>query len=300
MKSFLRALAFAAVLLWLQDGARAVRPDDDHPHSSSRPRRRLEPNANIAAIIDEEISKGVKHPRFTLTAAIEITSQKNRLRSLSSGTAELFEVHVVLTDPSVTESTSISANGGESHPANSTTKLLVADHHVADESSSTFVILAVDEDNGSVKGIIQKDNRLVKWVQEAGETAVVSDASFNPPKDWTCGVDEIILDEDATRHLEKNRQHSREHDHHHSDSHDHDHFDLTNIKNFAELLGIEKMNLQSQQRRVYATDDWPNEYSYQVDMYIEVDTAMVHHHDPNDASNMPNTVAYINALMTGK
>eukprot|EP00956_Cyclotella_meneghiniana_P024609 scaffold49680_cov63-Cyclotella_meneghiniana.AAC.2 len=297
MKSFLRALAFVALLLGLQDGARAVRPDDDHPHS--RPRRRLEPNANIAAIIDEEISKGVKHPRFTLTAAIESTSQQNSLRSLSSGTAELFEVHVVLTDPSVSESTSISANGGESHSANITTKLLVADHHhVADESSSTFVILAVDEDNGSVKGIIQKDNRLVKWVQEAGETAVVSDASFNPPKDWTCGVDEIILDEDATRHLEKNRQHSREHDHHHSDSHDHDHFDLTNIKNFAELLGIEKMNLQSQQRRVYATDDWPNEYSYQVDMYIEVDTAMVRHHDPNDASNMPNTVAYINALMT--
>lgn len=302
MKSVLRVLSFGALLAGVQQhGAHAAHLGDDRQHS--RPRRRLEPNANIAAIIEDEISKGVKHPRFTLTATADSTaSQQSGLRrSLNSETEEeLFEVHVVLTDPSVTDATSISINGGESKPANSTTKFLVADHHAdVSESSSTFVILAVDEENGSVKGIVQKDDQLVKWVQESGETAVVSDASYDPPQDWTCTVDEVTLDGETSRHL-KNREDSHGHDHSHNhghSSHSHNHF---NLGNFAEQLGIEKMNLRSQRRRIYATDDFPSSHSYQVDMYIEVDTAMVNHHDPTDAVYMPNTVNYINALITGK
>ena len=61
-------------------------------------------------------------------------------------------------------------------------KFLVADHHAdVSESSSTFAILAVDEENGSVEGMVQKDDQLVKWVQQSGETAVVSNASYDPP-----------------------------------------------------------------------------------------------------------------------
>ena len=304
MKSWFGVLAFGAVLAVVQqDGAHAAHPGDDRQHSRPR-RRRLEPNANIAAIIEEEISNGVKHPRFTLTASVKSPASQNGLRrNLNSETdGELFEVHVVLTDPSVTEATSISINGGESKPANSTTKFLVADHHadVSEESSSTFVILAVNEEDGSVKGIVHKGDQLVKWVQESGETAVVSNASYDPPQDWTCNIDEIALDAETSRRLAKNKNREGSHDHdddHSHSSHSHNHF---NLGNFAQQLGVEKMNLQSRRRRIYATDDWPNEYSYQVDMYIEVDTAMVNYHDPNDTSNMPNTVNYINALMTGK
>ena len=305
MKSLIRALAFGAVLAAVQqDGAHAHATHLGDEHQHSRPRRRLEPNANIAAIIEDEISKGVKHPRFTLTASVESPASQNGLRrNLNSETdGELFEVHVVLTDPSVTEATSISINGGESKPANSTTKFLVADHHadVSEESSSTFVILAVNEENGSVKGIVHKGDQLVMWVQESGETAVVSNASYDPPQDWTCNIDEIALDAETSRRLAKNKNREGSHDHdddHSHSSHSHNHF---NLGNFAQQLGVEKMNLQSQRRRIYATDDWPNEYSYQVDMYIEVDTAMVNYHDPDDAANMPNTVEYINALITGK
>ena len=42
-----------------------------HQHRHSRPPRRLEPSDNIANVIDEEIAKGITHPRFTLTAALE-------------------------------------------------------------------------------------------------------------------------------------------------------------------------------------------------------------------------------------
>ena len=271
---------------------------ENRHNSKPRPRprrRRLEPADNIVDVINEEISKGVKHPRFTLTAAFEDTTQQSRLRRFytrnSDTTPEPFTVDVVLTDPSITEATSFSVDGGESKLTNSssTTKFLVADHNT--DSSSSFAILVVDLESGSVKGIVQKDQQLVKWVQDAGEAAVVSDASFNPPSDWTCSATGTVVG----RNLEENHDHSS-HDYDHDSYHD---FNLANVKNFTNQLGIERMNLQNR-RRIYATDDWPNEYSYMVDLYIEVDTAMVTNHDPSDAANMPNTINYINALITGK
>ena len=272
----------------------------------SKPRRRLEPTANIAEIINEELSKGVKHPRFKLTAFNTIFQPSGMKRSFirnSAYTSEPFEVDVVLTDPSVTDATSFSVSGGESKQANSTTKFLVADPQTVDESASTdFAILAVDEESGTVKGIVQKGDQLVKWVQDPGSAAVVSEASFTPPQDWTCTVNEEVGDEETRRRLEGMHTHDhRHHDHEGSQepTHSHNHFNLGNIENFAAQLGIEKVNLQSH-RRLYATDTFPNEYSYQVDLYIEVDTAMVTAHDPSDSVNMPNTIAYVNALITGK
>lgn len=45
-------------------------------------------------------------------------------------------------------------------------------------------------------------------------------------------------------------------------------------------------------------DPIPLHRSHQVDLYLEVDTPMVNFHDPNDHDNMPNTIAYLNALIT--
>jgi hypothetical protein len=278
-----------------------IKPDQ---RRYSEPRRRLEPTANIAAVINDEISKGVKHPRFTLTAAFDsgATQTGGSTRSFrNSATPQSFEVDVVLTDPSVTDDTSFSVNGGESKSANSTIKFLVADHQ--SPTDTDFVILAVDEESGTVKGIVQKGTQLVKWVQDSGGVAVVSDASFDPPQDWTCDVNVVEqgVDIATRRHLEENQKHDHDDSHHHHDHHHHGHghdsFKLGNIADFAAQLGIEKVNLQSR-RRMYATDTFPNAYSYQVDLYIEVDTAMVTTHDPNDAQNMPNTIIYINALIT--
>eukprot|EP00956_Cyclotella_meneghiniana_P004151 scaffold5102_cov76-Cyclotella_meneghiniana.AAC.5 len=214
-----------------------------------KPRRRLDPTDNIVEVIDEEISNGVKHPRFTLTAAFEDTTQQSRLRRFhtrnSATTTEPFTVDVVLTDPSITEATSFSVDGGESKPANSSsTKFLVADHHT--DSSNSFAILVVDVESGSVKGIVQKDQQLVKWVQDPGDVAVVSDASFNPPSDWTCGATGTVVG----RSLEEDHDHSS----HDADHYSHHDFNLANMKNFTAQLGIERMNLQNR-RRVYATDD---------------------------------------------
>lgn len=260
----------------------------------SKPRRRLELTANVADVINEEISRGISHPRFTLTAAY-VAQPSGFMRSFRNSAApETFELDVVLTDPSVTEATSYSIGGGESKQANSTAKFLVADHLSVD--STDFAILVVDEEAGTVKGIVQKNNQLVQWVQYPGEVAFVSEASFDPPQDWTCTVVEEQGDEETRRRLQEGgRHHHNEHSHHHK--HSHHHFNLANIENFAAQLGLEKVNLQSR-RRTYATDTFPNKYSYQVDLYIEVDTAMVNAHDPTQPTTFPNTILYINALIT--
>jgi hypothetical protein len=49
---------------------------------------------------------------------------------------------------------------------------------------------------------------------------------------------------------------------------------------------------------LYLTDDFPDKWSYQIDIFMEVDTAFVNFHDPSDSTNMPNTIAYVNALVT--
>ena len=250
-----------------------------HQHRHSRPPRRLEPSDNIANVIDEEIAKGITHPRFTLTAALE--------GSYAFDASEPFEVDVVLTDPSADKTTTFSVDGGESKPIFSNTKLLIADNH--DGTSSNFAILEVNEELGTVKGIVQKDNKLVKWIQDAGGDAVVSETNFDPPKDWTCNV------KDGSKHGIFKRGLEESHDDH--DHHGHSHDFEANIVNMANHFGLGTAKMQSH-RDLYATDDFPNAYSYQVDLYIEVDTAMVTNHDPTDSVNMPNTIAYINALIT--
>lgn len=266
---------------------------NEHDDNSKRrlSHRRLEPTANIASAIEEEIAKGIKHPRFTLTAAFE--------SSAFIVAPEPLEVQVVLTDSSVNEATTFSIDGGPSQPAAlENAKLLIADHHA--DSTSNFAILTVDGKDGTVSGIVQKDNRLVKWVQSAGGAAIVSEANYDPPQDWTCHVDSETKDETPKRRLGETHHRGHEHNHYrhnHNHGHSHNHFDPANIQDMTKHLGIDNVKVQSH-RRTYATDTFPNEYTYQVDLYIEVDTAMVTKHDPNDAVNMPNTIAYVNAVIT--
>lgn len=50
-------------------------------------------------------------------------------------------------------------------------------------------------------------------------------------------------------------------------------------------------------RKAYATDSFPNAFTYQVDLFIDVDDALVNKHD-TDTVNFPNTIMYVNALIT--
>ena len=241
--------------------------------------RRLGPTDNVIDTLNQERMKG-KYPRLILTAFFdrdEHSGLKGQLKRVLDSSP--FEVKVVLTDPSVDDSTSLSIDGSQSKPTNSTIEFLVADHQGESVPNDEFVFLVADEERGTIRGLVQKENRLYTWDQVVGKEAVVSEAHVVPPDNWTCAV------VDQTLELENSRRLQEHHEHKHP-QHSHDTSGL--IKNIAAQLGVEKMNMKSR-RRMYGTNTFPNAYSYQVDLYIEVDTAMVSFQDPSDPTNMPNT-----------
>ena len=248
----------------------ATRPED--PANRSSARRRLSPKASIIDELNSQLADGIKHPRFTLTAS---GGGSNLFTAASP-----FEIDVVLTNPSVSESTSFSVDGFNSSVQNPM-KLLVADRASRNQSSGEFAILSVNEKNSSVSGIVQKDKQLFRLEQLKDGLTVVTEVNYVPPNNWTCLVNSTHYHDETggkehtaeEKHVHKHRQHV---------------FDTSStIFN----------NRRATKRKLYATDTFPNAWSYQVDLYIQVDNQFVANHD-NDTVNMPNTIDYVNALVS--
>jgi len=248
----------------------ATRPED--PAKLHSERRRLSPKASIIDELNSQLADGIKHPRFTLTAS---GGSSNLFTAASP-----FEIDVVLTNPSVSESTSFSVDGFNSSVQNPM-KLLVADRASRNQSSGEFAILSVNEKNSSVSGIVQKDKQLFRLEQHKDGLTVVTEVNYVPPNNWTCLVNSTHYHDETggkehtaeEKHVHKHRQHV---------------FDTSStIFN----------NRRATKRKLYATDTFPNAWSYQVDLYIQVDNEFVANHD-NDTVNMPNTIDYVNALVS--
>ena len=270
----------------------ATRPEQ---HPADHRRRRLSPESDIIDELNSQLVEGIQHPRFTLTAVSSHGALFADNGNNNNNNSPLFEIDVVLTNPSVTDSTSFSFDGSFDHPSpvrkNPTTKLLVADR--AESSREVFAVLAVNETSRSVSGIVQKDGRQYRLEQKDGPTMVV-EVNYDPPNNnnWTCLVDSTQEHHEtageAMRHgtaeekrLRKHRQHEHESDDTSSSS---SIFDINNHRRAAK-------------RKLYATDTFPNAWSYQVDLYIQVDNDFVANHD-TDTVNMPNTIDYVNALVS--
>jgi hypothetical protein len=263
---------------------------------SSPDRRRLAPDTNIINALHEQLANGIDHPRFTLTA--DYSGGSGLFASSTT-----FEVDVVLTNPSVGQTTSFSVDGGPSTSVQSTSKFFISDQLANDETASKhFAILSVDEEKGLVSGLVQKDGKLLKLEQRQGGPAVVTEARpFDPPKDWKCTVqheapEPIAKDPMDGRRLEHDSHHDHSNNHHDHDSHTLN-LSSTSDSIFSQVTNIDRNLLKNRRRRVYATDTYPQKWSYQVDLYIEIDAALVNKHD-TDKVNMPNTINYINALIT--
>ncbi|KAL7483145.1 hypothetical protein ACHAW6_008855 [Cyclotella cf. meneghiniana] len=250
------------------------------PHIRPSNHRKLTPDDDIIQELNQQLASGVAHPRFTLTA---------NFAGVDFFTGpEPLEFDVVMTNPSVDEATTFSVEDGPIKPVNSTVKYLISDQSTSSDpflkgTKNYFSLLVVDELNGSVKGIVQKDDKLMRLEQVEGGSAIVTEVSFEPPRDWKCSIQEKERKEShhgEARHL----------------SHDHDHdVDLRNLSSHVQNINPSDKH---RRRRLYLTDDFPNKWSYQIDIFMEVDTAFVNFHDPNDSTNMPNTIAYVNALVT--
>ena len=276
-------------------------------------RRRLTSDTNIIGALHEQLSQGIDHPRFTLTAN-SILNEGN----LFTNAEKSFEIDVVLTDPSVSPSSSFSVDGGPSISVQTKSKFFISDQDNDGNQSKDFSILHVDEEQGSVSGLVQKDGVLFKLEQRRGGSTVVSEVKdYKPPEDWECTeahespepepialMDPTVdrgarrLDHSHDRSHNQSHDHSHEHHRHHHSHGDHKTLKLgsTSESIFSHVSGIDS-NILKNRRRVYATDNYPKKWSYQVDLYIEIDQALVDRHDV-DKVNMPNTIAYVNALIT--
>jgi hypothetical protein len=129
-----------------------------HGHSSPH-RHRLSPETNIINARNEQIAEGIYHPHFTLTAKYEI-----RGGGLFAS-AEPFEIDVALTNPLVAETTSFSVDGGPPTSVQTASKFFIADDISDQDLAKQFAILSVDEEQGLVSGLIQKDGKLLKLEQ---------------------------------------------------------------------------------------------------------------------------------------
>jgi hypothetical protein len=267
---------------------------------SQHHRRRLTPNTSIINALNEQLASGVEKPHFTLTANFDDGG------SLFVNNQQV-EIDVVLTEPSVTQLTSYSIDGGASTFVNTTAKYFVSDQSASETLSDIFSILVIDEDKGVVSGLVQKDGKLLNLEQQQGKPTLVTEVNYEPPRDWECrAVDShhapVAKDPTDPNGRRLNEKHLRNENHHHTDPnhvhHDQPHtINLSDIHHediLAQLRNINPNILRNRRRASTNSNIW----SYQVDLYIEIDGALVNKHDPNNAANMPNTIAYINALIT--
>jgi hypothetical protein len=256
--------------------------------SSPEPhRRRLAPSESIIAHINSQIANGIDHPQFTLTANF----QDGNLFVAS----EPFTIDVALTKPSVAEDATFSVDGGASSPVDNSNQFLVSVEKSSDGNPPAFAILSIDRDSNTVAGLVQKDGKLVQLEQVEGGETFVHEVNFDPPKDWSCGVKRHSDEHQALnvdgRKLKEGHHHEK--DHHH----EHDSFTINVSQDGVSGLNFLNPNMIQGRRKAYATDSFPNAFTYQVDLFIDVDDALVNKHDTNTV-NFPNTITYVNALIT--
>ncbi|KAL7506271.1 hypothetical protein ACHAXN_003552 [Cyclotella atomus] len=230
-------------------------------------RRRLAPNASIISEMNQQLDDGISHPRFTISALLNGDSNL----FTDEDDTEAFEIDVVLTNPSVSERTSFSIDGF-SRLVEDPVKILVADH--INDHTNDFAILVVDEKKGIVSGMVQKNSKFVKLDQRRDGPTVATEIIFDPDEEWECLFDE----------------HDSNHEHIHEEGQFGNAFELLSSR-FGHGRNLRR------NRYLYATDTFPNAWSYQVDLFIEVDEEFVQNHD-TDTVNMPESINYINALVS--
>lgn len=241
-------------------------------------RRKLMPGSSIAQEVRNEHATGNSHPKFTLTG--EVAGQ--------SGNA--FSIHVREPVPAVTSETTFSSfNGPKETVGNLGFTLLVADSD-SDEEDGTIAIIAINDVTEEVNGIVQKKGQNMKFTQTKGNPAWAIEAEEFIPPAWACGVGS---EEEAAGR--RSLVEHGDHDHHDHDHEGHDHHDRESTEHTLAYLkeNLRGSNIQMGKRRKLQSG---GSYDFQVDVYIEVDQALV---NDNGGIFNPNTINYVNSIFTG-
>lgn len=278
-------------------------------------RRRLKGNESISQYLRRAQAEGDVQPQFT------IVGQYND--ELTGDGPQEIDFDVIQAQSAVTEATTYSISNGEILPVPDTgIKFLVSDYHQDGSSGNlgTFSFFAVDENAGTLNGISQTTGgEPMNIAQQTKDpditqvTTVTKSDAFVPPN-WTCGVTasggsnsdttNLFNRRMETKDTKENDQHSIHEDDHHSG---HNHFPRFNSEdkktNFASLMeslnGHIKISPDSDKdksrgRNLYATDNFPAKYSYEVRLYIEIDAALV----TANNNDLADAITYVNSIVT--
>lgn len=167
----------------------------------------------------------------------------------------------------------------------------------ADRDSGTMALISVDHKTGETNGIVQKkDLKAMHISQNMGRSIVAKEeAEFVPPA-WACNVAEEHEEEPMRhRHLEEDGHDHHDHHEDHDHSHHHDHGldgkDLSgSFENLRKSLrGTDVSNIGKRRK----LQDAIVGSTYQVDLYLEYDQAMV-----DQQGSKANAESYIIKLVT--
>ena len=208
-------------------------------------------------------------------------------------------------------------------------KFLVSDGSTYNGESGNFALIAVDESTNQVNGIAKiKGESMMKVQQWMGGAAMITEEKEFIPTPWECGTNtdaaDSLLEEEvegvhihpnnpnvlfghhrtltSVRENESNNKNTfANHDgHEHSHEHSHSHSAISKesdilsaVHSLVNDLGDEN-TIKGKRRRLYATDSFPQLYTYQVDLYIEIDDALVE----NNGNSIDLAHQYVNAIVT--
>ena len=279
-------LAFVTVAAILSQATQGSSTDASNSSSikdgRTNGRRQLLPSNSIAQEVSNEHAKGNSNPKFTLVGEVAGSGNNN-------GNPDLFSVSVYEPIPAVTKETTYSAfDGPREFVGELDHTILVAD--MDEEEDGTIAILSVNKATEQVNGIVQKKNgQKMKFTQTKGNKAWAFEAEEFIPPAWECGVGHEE-ESAAGRRLIHDGDIKEYHDHH-----DHDHNIGSNIQDALDHIkeGLRGSNLRIGKRRKLQT---AGSYTYQVDIYVEIDQTLV---NDNGGIFNPNTINYVNALFTG-
>jgi len=265
------------------------------------PRRELFPSNSIAQEMSNEHAKGNSNPRFTLTAGLVAASNNSNLfGGTTQGSSSSFSVNVREPVQAVTKDTTYSEYDGRHELVGELDHtILVADMDA--EEDGTVALISVNKVTEEVNGIVHKGGRKMKFTQKKGKKANAYAAPEFVPPAWECGVGHDHESAGRRSLEETSDEQSMKDHHHHEDSSHNDHREHHHNHDMSDIdsaLSYIKDNLRGSSVRLGKRRKLQSggSYSYQVDIYLEIDQQLV---NDNGGILNPNTINYVNSIFTG-
>ncbi|KAL3803319.1 hypothetical protein HJC23_009283 [Cyclotella cryptica] len=258
-----------------------------------RPRRILKPDQNLA----EQFRSTADAGGFTIAA--EIQDNEHETFAGTTDTRTILIDVVKVNTPAVTPDTVIERDGKRSLVEYEKLNTLLVSDTSTSRGRESFALLSFDPRSEDWYGIVDSDDNggYYKVGRKKGGTAqAMIDMAGTPPV-WECAVgDDFTVDEDG--HRRRSHTHGRFLRHeeelgieHEQKNHQYDLHETSAMKALTEALQEANIDFTNKQ----PVFDAAGSYSYQVDLFIEIDNEFIQNSGNGDFDTALN---YVNALVT--